>query len=143
MTQSEHLIRKCSICDTVVEVLDECGPELICCGRQMRILSEHSTSPERDAHILLIEPGAGGTVVKVGVHGHDTSESHHIAWIEVLAGGKCLRQFLQAGDEPCVCFDIPAEQITSGRCYCNVHGLWRFTPKAMKQVGALVAQARP
>ena len=134
MTQREHLIRKCTLCDTVVEVLNQCGPEIICCGRRMSIVAHRSTAPQRDQHILLMEPHGATTVVRVGAPEHPVTKSHHIAWIEVLAGGRCLRQYLAPGEEAKAVFEIAAQQITAGRCYCNLHGLWRFTPQAMRQV---------
>jgi len=51
-------------------------------------------------------------------------EKHYIEWIELVAGNKVLRQFLQPGDAPEASFQTTAKDV-SARAYCNLHGLWR------------------
>jgi superoxide reductase len=50
-------------------------------------------------------------------------EKHYIEWIELIADGKCYRQFLKPGDKPEATFAITAKQVTA-REFCNLHGHW-------------------
>jgi superoxide reductase len=145
MHNEERRICKCSLCDTVVEVLDPCGPELICCGRQMEDVTGHAGSPQREKHILLMDEHDGQTTLRVGINGHENSEKHYIAWIEVLADGKCLRQYITPPQEAKASFQIAAADISAGRCYCNIHGLWRFSAQTMRRTPELApwAHAQP
>ncbi|MCD6365075.1 MAG: desulfoferrodoxin, partial [Planctomycetes bacterium] len=56
-------------------------------------------------------------------------QKHYIQWIELLAGDKAYRRFLNPGDAPeavFACGEIldPSETL-SAREYCNIHGLWK------------------
>ncbi|GAG00912.1 unnamed protein product, partial [marine sediment metagenome] len=66
----------------------------------------------------------GGVKVKVGSVLHPMEEKHYIEWIELLAGDKTYRQFLNPGDAPEAVFNIEATKVTA-REHCNIHGLWK------------------
>ena len=117
-------ILKCSVCDSVMEVLDACSLELICCGRPMAILQEQDASASAEEHTLIVEETQRGLHVHVGDDEHPMDEVHHIRWIELVAGRRHLRHRLSPREHPSATFDIdPADGIV--RAYCNRHGLWR------------------
>ncbi len=72
----------------------------------------------------MIEKISGGYKVSVGSVAHPMEEKHYIEWIEIIAGGKAYRQFLNPGDTPEATFMTEAKEITA-REYCNLHGLWK------------------
>lgn len=117
-------IYKCPVCDTVVEVLEQCGLELLCCGRPMEQQEEQCHEAGRETHSPIVQRVEGGVRVSVGPIPHVMKSQHHIEWIEILAEGECHRQFLHPGQPPEAFFNVQSE-IVQVRVYCTVHGLWR------------------
>lgn len=117
-------IYKCEVCGNIVEILHEGAGDLVCCGQPMKLYEENTVDAAKEKHVPVVEKFEGGFKVKVGSVPHPMEEKHYIEWIEVIAGGKAYRQFLNPGEAPEATFKIDAERITA-REYCNIHGLWR------------------
>lgn len=115
-------VYRCAICDTTVEVLEQWGAELTCCGRCMEPAVEHSWGDGDDDHVPVIETTAAGVWVHVGAD-HPMDDDHRILWIELLADGRCSRQHLEPGQAPQASFDFRGRDMIA-RAYCNVNGLW-------------------
>ncbi|UCC97128.1 MAG: desulfoferrodoxin [Phycisphaerales bacterium] len=117
-------IYKCATCGNIVEVLHGGIGELVCCGKPMELLDEKTADATTEKHVPVIEKIQGGYTVKVGSVPHPMEEKHSIEWIELLAGGKAYRQFLEPGMAPEATFHVDADSV-SAREHCNVHGLWK------------------
>jgi len=117
-------IYKCAQCGNIVEVLQGGVGQLVCCGEPMKLLDEKTADAATEKHVPVIEKIDGGYKVKVGSVPHPMLEEHYIQWIELLAGGKAYRQFLEPGDEPEAVFNVQADSV-SAREHCNIHGLWK------------------
>lgn len=117
-------IYKCEACGNIVEVLEGGGAELVCCGEEMKLMSENTVDAAQEKHVPVIEVSGGEVKVKVGDVPHPMEEKHYITWIEVIADGKAYRQFLTPNDKPEAVFELKAEKLTA-REYCNLHGLWK------------------
>jgi len=117
-------IYKCDICGNVVQVLNANAEALVCCGKPMEKLPEQTADATTEKHVPVIEKTATGFLVKVGSVPHPMEEKHYIEWIELIADGKSLRQYLNPGDKPEAEFCTDAKKV-SAREYCNVHKLWR------------------
>jgi len=117
-------IYKCEICGNIVELLHEGMGELVCCGQPMKFFEENTVDASKEKHVPVIEKLADGYKVTVGSDVHPMAEKHYIEWIELIAGEKAHRQFLNPGDVPEAVFKIEADQVTA-REYCNLHGLWK------------------
>jgi len=117
-------IYKCEVCGNIVEVMHGGGGILVCCGEEMKHFAENTVDAAKEKHVPVIEKTAGGYKVKIGSVPHPMEESHYIEWIELIAGDKVYRQFLNPGDAPEAVFAIDADEV-SAREYCNLHGLWR------------------
>ncbi len=117
-------IYKCAVCGNIVEVLHGGAGELVCCGKPMELLDEKTADAATEKHVPVIEKIDGGYKVTVGSTAHPMTEEHHIEWIELLAGGKAYRQFLDPGDAPEAQFSVEADSVTA-REHCNLHGLWK------------------
>ena len=118
-------VYKCDVCGNVVEVLEHCAGELVCCGQPMTLQQEKTEDAATEKHVPFIERIDGGYRVRVGQNAaHPMEEKHYIQWIELLADGKACRQFLEPGDAPEAVFSVSAENV-SAREYCNIHGLWK------------------
>ncbi len=117
-------IYKCDVCGNMVEVVHGGKGQLVCCGEPMTLLKENTTDAATEKHVPVIEKVDGGYKVKVGSVPHPMEEKHYIEWIELLAGEKSYRKFLEPGQTPEAVFHIEAEK-ASAREYCNIHGLWK------------------
>ena len=117
-------IYKCLACGNIVEVIDGGDGELVCCGKPMRLFAENTTDAAKEKHVPVVEKIDGGYKVTVGSVSHPMGDDHYIQWIELVAGGKAYRQFLEPGQEPSAVFKVDAEVVTA-REYCNLHGLWK------------------
>jgi len=117
-------VYKCEKCGNIVEVLHGGAGQLVCCGGPMKLLDEKTVDAGNEKHVPVIEKTGSGCKVKVGSVPHPMEEKHHIEWIELLAGGKAYRQFLDPSGAPEAEFPVgPAG--ASAREYCNIHGLWK------------------
>jgi superoxide reductase len=117
-------IYKCTACGNIIQVLHGGAGELVCCGEPMKQMTENTVDAAKEKHVPVIEKIDGGFKVKVGSVAHPMEEKHYIEWIELLAGGRAYRQFLQPGMQPEAVFNIQADSVTA-REYCNLHGLWK------------------
>ncbi len=90
----------------------------------MELLDEKTADAATEKHVPVIAKIDGGYKVTVGSTPHPMTEEHHIEWIELLAGGKAYRQFLDSGDAPQAQFAVEADSVTA-REHCNLHGLWK------------------
>ncbi|QTA79145.1 Desulfoferrodoxin [Desulfonema limicola] len=117
-------IYKCEVCGNIVEVLEGGKGTLVCCGKDMVLMTENTVDAAKEKHVPVVEISTGKVKVKVGDVAHPMEEKHYIAWIEIIADGQTYRQYLKAGDAPEAVFNVEASQITA-REYCNIHGLWK------------------
>jgi superoxide reductase len=117
-------VYKCEICGNIVEVLHTGVGELVCCGQPMKNFVENTVDAAKEKHVPVIEKIPGGFKVKVGSVAHPMEEKHYIQWIEIIAGEKVYRRFLNPGDAPEAVFMIDADTVTA-REYCNLHGHWK------------------
>ncbi len=117
-------VYKCDLCGNIIEVLHGGGGELVCCGQPMNLFIENTVDAAREKHVPVMEKTADGIKVKVGSVPHPMEQKHYIEWVEVIAGGKVYRQFLEPGQSPEAVF-CPEGGAATVRAYCNLHGLWK------------------
>jgi superoxide reductase len=90
----------------------------------MQLLVENTVDAAKEKHVPVIEKVEGGVKVKVGDVAHPMEDKHYIEWIEIIAGDKADRQFLNPGEAPEATFKTDADNVTA-REFCNLHGLWK------------------
>lgn len=118
-------VYKCDVCGNIVEILHSGAGALVCCNQAMNQLVENTVDAAKEKHVPVIEKTEdGGWLVKVGGVAHPMEEKHFIEWIQVVAGDKAYRKFLNPGDAPEATFKVCSDQI-SAREFCNLHGLWK------------------
>ena len=117
-------IYKCEMCGNIVALVHSGPGELVCCGTPMILMEEKTAEMKLEKHVPVIERDGDLIKIYVGSTLHPMEENHHIEWIELIAGDKAYRQFLNPGDTPEAIFMIEADQVTA-REYCNLHGLWK------------------
>ncbi len=117
-------IYKCEICGNIVEVLHAGQGELICCGQSMKLQSENTVDAAKEKHVPVVEKTSDGIKVKVGSVAHPMEEKHYIEWVQVIAGDRSYRIFLNPGGAPEATFETKLDGVVA-REYCSLHGLWR------------------
>ena len=129
MGRKVRLLR-CPVCDTVVDVLDHVGMDLVCCGPSMIPLETQSARPGTETHLPVVHLGPEGLKVCIGAQRHPMDDDHYIEWVEVGFDGMCMRQFFEPGQVPETTFEMyPRDRTVMVQAYCNVHGLWRSVEK--------------
>ncbi|MBE0449455.1 MAG: desulfoferrodoxin [Clostridia bacterium] len=117
-------VYKCEECGNIVEVLHWGGGDLVCCGKNMKLMEEKSADSTTEKHVPVVEAIQGGYKVTVGSTLHPMKEEHFIEWIELITETDTLITFLKPGDEPVAIFKTD-EKAVMAREYCNLHGLWK------------------
>ena len=123
MTEKKQ-VYKCMICGNIVEMLHAGQGELVCCEKPMQLFTENSVDAAKEKHVPVIEKTDKGFKVKLGSIAHPMEEKHYIEWIELTAGEKSYKKFLNPGDAPEAEFCIDAAEVIA-RAYCNLHELWK------------------
>ena len=116
-------VYKCDLCGNIVEVMHGGPGALVCCGADMKQMTENTVDAATEKHVPVIEMGNGTITVKVGSVAHPMEESHYIEWIELVADGKVYRQYLNPGEASEATFNLTASAVTA-REFCNLHGHW-------------------
>ncbi len=116
-------VYKCEVCGNMTEVLHGGEGVMVCCEQNMTLLTANTTDASKEKHVPVVEKTADGYKIKVGSVAHPMEEKHYIEWIELIAGNRVYRQYLNPGDAPEASFAITADQVKA-RAYCNIHGLW-------------------
>ncbi len=117
-------IYKCEVCGNIIEVVNEGGGELVCCGKPMKLLEEKTNDVGNEKHVPIIEKTENGIKVKVGEVPHPMEENHYIQWIEIITDDKIYKKELHPHEKPEAEFDVNPDKIEV-RIYCNLHGLWK------------------
>lgn len=115
---------KCAKCGKIVQVEFDGVGALVCCGEEMTKLIPKTEDASTEKHVPYIFRCDGGVHVKVGKETeHPMTPEHYIKYIEIIADGVVMREYLQPGDHPEAFFETEAKEITATEL-CNVHGLW-------------------
>lgn len=118
-------VYKCETCKNIVEMVDDNGGHLVCCGQPMDKLESQTADPAVQKHVPIIEKKAEGIQVTVGSTNHPMTEEHFIMWIELTADGNVYKQYLNPGAEPVSFFKGVTGSKLSAREFCNLHGVWQ------------------
>lgn len=118
-------VYKCMVCGNVVEVAVSGVGTLVCCGQDMKLMDEKTKEGAGEKHLPVVEEKENSILVKVGSVPHPMEADHWIQFIEVFTkNGLILRKDLNPGDKPEAEFNIPKNDVSLVREFCNKHGLW-------------------
>jgi len=117
---------RCSICGNIVELVNDGGGELVCCGQPMDELIAKIEDEGMEKHLPIVSREADKIMVSVGSTLHPMIDAHYINWIIIKYNNKLQKKYLKPGDEPKAIFTID-EEINKIEVYeyCNIHGLWK------------------
>ena len=117
---------KCAVCGNIVEMVEDKGVPVMCCGKPMEVLTANTSDGALEKHVPVAEIADGVLRVKVGSMEHPMLAEHYITMIAVEAGNMVYRASLNPGEKPEAVFNLGDYK---GKVnvyeYCNLHGLWK------------------
>lgn len=115
----------CEQCKEVIEVIDDKGVPITCCGGPMTELKVSTNEAGTEKHLPAVTVEGGIVHVKVGSVPHPMTQEHLIEWVQLETDKGTQRKRLKADSEPTVKFYIGDEKPVAVYAYCNAHGLWK------------------
>lgn len=117
---------KCAVCGNIVEMVEDKGIPVMCCGKPMNVLEANTTDGALEKHVPVAEVKDGNVHVKVGSVEHPMLAEHYITMIIVEAGNAVYRVNLKPEEKPeaAVALNGYKGKVTVYE-YCNLHGLWK------------------
>jgi len=115
---------RCNICGNLVELINDGGGELVCCGQPMVLLEPNTTDGATEKHVPVAVREGSKIHVTVGSVAHPMTDAHYIQWISVAQGSRTQRVALEPGQAPEADFTVEDGPLTIYE-YCNLHGLWK------------------
>lgn len=117
-------VYKCEVCGAVFENMEPGTPPVVHCDKPMKLQKEQASGEGEAKHVPIIEKIEGGYKVRVSTVAHPMLKAHHILWIDLIADGRTIRQFLEVPNPAEAVFMVKAEKVAA-KAYCNLHGLWK------------------
>lgn len=118
---------KCPICGNVVEMVEDHGVPLMCCGKPMVEVKADEVDAAVEKHVPVVKVEGDYLVATVGEVLHPMTPEHLISniWVE-FSDGSAMKVTLTPEDKPEARFNIAGKK---GKAtvyeYCNLHGLWK------------------
>ena len=115
----------CSHCGNMVEMVQDSGVPIICCGEPMNEIVANTVDASQEKHVPVVKMDGSKVVVEVGSVPHPMEVEHHIAWIYLETSKGAQKKTLKPGDAPTASFVLEGEELVAVYEYCNLHGLWK------------------
>ena len=116
----------CSVCGNLIEMIDNKGPKVVCCGKTMNELVANTTEASVEKHIPVLNINENKVKVQVGSTLHPMTQEHHISWIYLLTTQGVQRKHLEIDSDPIIEFTLTEDdKVLEAYAYCNLHGLWK------------------
>ncbi len=117
-------IFKCEICGNVVELINDGGGTLVCCGQEMEEIEISTEENTYEKHIPYVTKDGNKVNVQVGKTIHPMIEAHYIEWIALVEGNRVQKVVLQPEEEPIAEFKVESDDFIV-YAYCNIHGFYQ------------------
>ena len=116
----------CKKCGNLVEMIEESGVPIVCCGTEMSELIANETEGAAEKHIPVIIEKNNIVTIKIGSIEHPMEENHYIKWVSINTTKGKYNFSLEPNMEPKVEFSLSNnEKVIDAYAYCNIHGLWK------------------
>ena len=115
----------CEHCGNIVEMVNNAGVPLMCCGQKMTALEAGVVEASHEKHIPVASVNGSTVTVNVGSVEHPMADEHSILWVELVTDKGVQRKNLEVGKPPVVTFELSDEKPLEVYAYCNLHGLWK------------------
>lgn len=117
---------RCEHCGNIIEMVEDKGVPVVCCGQRMTELVAGTSDGAREKHVPVYEVKNNIVHVKVGEVAHPMIPEHYIEWIVLQTKNGVQRKELDPGDKPEACFALcDGDEVEAVYAYCNLHGLWK------------------
>ncbi len=117
---------RCEHCGNIIEMVEDKGVPVVCCGQRMTELVAGTSDGAREKHVPVYEVKNNIVHVKVGEVAHPMIPEHYIEWIVLQTKNGVQRKELNPGDKPEACFALcDGDEVEAVYAYCNLHGLWK------------------
>lgn len=117
---------KCEHCGNIVEMIEDKGVPVVCCGQRMTELVAGTSDGAREKHVPVYEVNGSTVLVKVGEVAHPMIPEHYIQWIVLQTKNGVQRRELKPGEKPEAIFVLcEGDEVVAVYAYCNLHGLWK------------------
>ena len=117
---------RCEHCGNIIEMVEDKGVQVVCCGQRMTELVAGTSDGAREKHVPVYEVKDNIVHVKVGEVAHPMIPEHYIEWIVLQTKNGVQRKELNPGDKPEACFALcDGDEVEAVYAYCNLHGLWK------------------
>ena len=117
---------RCEHCGNIIEMVEDKGVPVVCCGQRMTELVAGTSDGAREKHVPVYEVKDNIVHVKVGEVAHPIIPEHYIEWIVLQTKNGVQRKELNPGDKPEACFALcDGDEVEAVYAYCNLHGLWK------------------
>ena len=122
---------KCPICGNIVEMIEDKGVPVMCCGKPMVELNANTTDGAVEKHVPVVEINGDILTVKVGSVEHPMLEEHYITMVLVEFDNRVLRVNLKPNEKPEAVFALNGYKGNVNVYeYCNLYGLWKTEVEA-------------
>lgn len=117
---------RCEHCGNIVEMIEDKGVPVVCCGQRMTELVAGTSDGAREKHVPVYEVNGSTVLVKVGEVAHPMIPEHYIQWIVLQTKNGVQRRELKPGEKPEAIFALcEGDEVIAVYAYCNLHGLWK------------------
>ena len=117
---------RCEHCGNIVEMIEDKGVPVVCCGQRMTELVAGTSDGAREKHVPVYEVNGSTVLVKVGEVAHPMIPEHYIQWIVLQTKNVVQRRELKPGEKPEEIFALcEGDEVIAVYAYCNLHGLWK------------------
>ncbi len=123
--KSEKKFFVCKHCGNIVEMIENKGVKVVCCGEPMQEVTANTVDAATEKHIPVAEVSGDKVTVKVGSVEHPMLEAHFIEWIYLDTQKGSQMKHLNPGETPEVVFTLENDKPLAVYAYCNLHGLWK------------------
>ncbi len=117
---------KCAHCGNMIEMVEDKGVKVICCGEPMQLMDPNTTDAAQEKHVPVVTVDGNKVTVNVGSAEHPMMEEHHIAFIILETDKGVQRKALDHTGKPEAVFALAeGEKPVAAYEYCNLHGVWK------------------
>ncbi len=117
---------KCAHCGNIIEMVEDKGVKVLCCGEPMQLLDPNTTDAAQEKHVPVVTVEGDKVTVKVGSVEHPMLEEHHIAFIILETDQGVQKKHLDKTGKPEAVFALAeGEKPVAAYEYCNLHGFWK------------------
>ena len=117
---------RCEHCGNIIEMVEDKGVPVVCCGQRMTELVAGTSDGAREKHVPAYEVKDNIVHVKVGEVAQPMIPEHYIEWIVLQTKNGVQRKEFNPGDKPEACFALcDGDEVEAVYAYCNLHGLWK------------------